>query len=46
MLNHIALLTVANPSMGDNSVVGIALAVMAVVVVIAAAALFLTRRKK
>ena len=46
MQNCLTLLTVANPSMGDNSVVGIALGVMAVVVVIAIAALFLTRRKK
>ncbi len=39
-------LTVANPSMGDNSVVGIAVVVMVAVALIAGAALFLTRKKK
>lgn len=46
MLYDLVSLTVSNPSMGDNSVVRIAIVVMVVVAAVAAAAMFLTRKKK
>lgn len=41
----VAALTVPSPATGDNSIVGIAIIVMAVVVVVAAILLFTSRKR-